>query len=48
MLVIWGIATFTTEAPGWVHALLTFGIFLLILRIVVRSTPAPRAPQDKK
>lgn len=47
MLVIWGVATFTGEAPGWVHALLTIGVFLLILRIVIRGTPAPRSP-DKR
>lgn len=39
MLAVWAFATFTTEASGWVHALLTAGIFLLIWRIVVRSTP---------
>jgi hypothetical protein len=47
MLVIWAIATFTTDAPGWMHALLTAGIFLLIWRIVVRGTPAPRDPTKK-
>ncbi|MGQ0767350.1 MAG: hypothetical protein ACT4OZ_17005 [Gemmatimonadota bacterium] len=47
MLVIWGIATFMGEAPGWVHALLTIGVFLLILRIVMRGTPAPRPPERR-
>lgn len=42
MLAVWAVATFTTEAPGWVHALLTAGIFLLIWRIVARSTPHVR------
>ena len=37
MLVVWAFATFTTEAPGWIHALLTAGVFLLIWRIVVRG-----------
>ena len=41
MLAVWAFATFTTEATGWVHALLTVGVFLLIWRIVVRATPAP-------
>ena len=36
MLVVWAFATFTTEAPGWIHALLTAGMFLLIWRIVLR------------
>lgn len=43
MLAVWAFATFTTEAPGWVHALLTAGIFLLIWRIVARSTPDVRS-----
>ncbi|GMV11028.1 MAG TPA: hypothetical protein PKC83_12225 [Gemmatimonadaceae bacterium] len=50
MLAVWAFATFTTDAPGWIHALLTAGVFLLIWRIVVRGTPgtrggdAPRKP----
>ncbi|MFP5354064.1 MAG: hypothetical protein ACLGIK_02770 [Gemmatimonadota bacterium] len=44
MLAVWAFATFTTEAPGWVHALLTAGIFLLIWRIVARSTPDVHSP----
>ena len=39
MLVAWTGITLTTEAPGWVHLLLTGGVFLLILRIVMRGTP---------
>jgi uncharacterized membrane protein len=38
MLVAWAVVTFTTEAPGWIHILLTIGVFLLIYRIVVRGT----------
>ena len=38
MLAIWGFVTFTTTAPGWIHVLLTVGMFLLIYRIVVRGT----------
>ena len=38
MLVVWAFATFTTTAPGWIHILLTMGVFLLIYRIVVRGT----------
>ena len=38
MLVIWAVVTFTTTAPGWIHLLLTVGMFLLIYRIVVRGT----------
>jgi uncharacterized membrane protein len=42
MLVLWAIATFAFEAPGWVHGLLTAGVFLIIYRIVARGTPAPK------
>jgi uncharacterized membrane protein len=38
MLAAWAAVTFTTEAPGWIHLLLTAGVFLLIWRIVVRGT----------
>jgi len=38
MLAIWAFVTFTTTAPGWIHLLLTLGMFLLIYRIVVRGT----------
>jgi uncharacterized membrane protein len=47
MLVVWVIALVFTDAPGWIHALLTVGVFLLVYRIVVRSTPAPRPPKGK-
>jgi len=38
MLAVWAFLTFTTTAPGWIHILLTMGMFLLIYRIVVRAT----------
>ena len=38
MLAVWAFVTFTTTAPGWIHILLTVGLFLLIYRIVVRGT----------
>ncbi|MFL5580919.1 MAG: DUF5670 family protein [Gemmatimonadaceae bacterium] len=42
MLIGWAIATFVmNDAPGWVHAFLTAGVFLLIYRIVARGTPKP-------
>ena len=44
MLVIWAIVTFSMTAPGWIHLLLTVGMFLLIYRIVVRGT---RGVNDK-
>ncbi len=47
MLVFWAVGTVAFEAPGWLHILLTAGVFLLIHRIVVRGTPNPadRAPR---
>ncbi len=39
MLVVWAIATFAFEGPGWIHLLLSAGVFLIIYRIVVRGTP---------
>jgi hypothetical protein len=39
MLVLWAIGTFVYEAPGWIHLLLSVGVFLIIYRIVVRGTP---------
>jgi len=41
MLVVWAVGTVAFEAPGWLHILLTVGVFLLIHRIVVRGTPDP-------
>ncbi|MFL5463560.1 MAG: DUF5670 family protein [Gemmatimonadaceae bacterium] len=38
MLALWAFVTFTMTAPGWIHLLLTLGLFLLIYRIVVRGT----------
>jgi hypothetical protein len=44
MLIVWAIGTFAFEAPGWLHLLLTAGVFLLIWRIVVRGTRGADAP----
>ena len=41
MLIVWAAGTWF-EAPGWIHILLTAGIFLLVWRIVTRGTT--RAP----
>ena len=45
LLVLWAVGTFVLAAPGWIHLLLTLGVFLWIYRIVVRATPAPPAPR---
>jgi hypothetical protein len=44
MLVVWAVVTFTTEAPGYVHLLLTIGVFILIWRITVRTSRNTRPP----
>jgi hypothetical protein len=40
MLLAWGGVTYSTDAPGWIHLLLTGGVFLIIWRIVARDTPS--------
>ncbi len=42
MLVVWAIATFALDAPGWIHLLLTVGVFLLIWRIAVVTAARSR------
>ncbi len=37
MLIVWAVGTFMFDAPGWIHLLLSVGIFLLIWRIVARG-----------
>jgi hypothetical protein len=44
LLIVWAVATFAFDAPGWVHGLLTVGLFVLIWRIVVRGTPPLKPP----
>lgn len=44
MLAVWAFVTFTTSAPGWIHILLTMGMFLLMYRIVVRGTRGRETP----
>jgi len=48
MLIIWAVGTVAFEAPGWLHILLTVGVFLLIHRIVVRGTPDPVEKSPRK
>ena len=44
MLVVWAVATVAFEAPGWLHLLLTVGVFVVIWRIVARGTPPAKKP----
>ncbi len=48
MLAVWAVATFAFDAPGWVHGLLTAGVFLLIYGIVVRGTPPPNTGDRRR
>jgi hypothetical protein len=50
MLVVWIAGAFFLDAPGWIHALLTFGVFCVFWGIVARGTPEPkpRTQGDKK
>ena len=48
MLIVWAVGTVAFEAPGWLHILLTAGVFLLIHRIVVRGTPNPIDKSPRK
>jgi len=44
MLVVWVFAALVFNGPGWVHLLLTLGVFVVIWRIVVigdRRHPKP-------
>ena len=41
MIIVWAVVTFTGEAPGYVHLLLTIGFFLLFWRVIVRKDPVP-------
>ena len=37
MLVVWVIVALFFNGPGWIHLLLTLGVFTVIWRIVVRG-----------
>ena len=47
LLIVWAFLTFTTAAPGYVHLLLTLGVFLLIWRITVIGSRKAKTPADK-
>ena len=37
MIVVWAAGTFFFEAPGWIHLLLTLGVFLIVQRTIARK-----------
>ena len=47
LLVVWAIGALIFDAPGWIHALLTVGLVLLIARIVARGTTGTNRPGSK-
>jgi hypothetical protein len=40
LLALWGVGTFAFEAPGYIHGLLSVGLFLLFWRIVMKQDDA--------
>ena len=46
MLAVWAAGTYFYDAPGWLHLLLTAGVFLLIWRIVVRGNASGKGRAD--
>jgi hypothetical protein len=44
LLIVWGVAFFAFEPPGWVHLLLSVGVFVIIARVVARGTPRKTPP----
>lgn len=45
MIALWAVGTFALEAPGFIHGLLTLGVFFLVLGAIKRSE---RARKNKK
>jgi uncharacterized membrane protein len=48
MLVIWAVVALGYSGPGWIHLLLTFGVSLIVWRIIVRGDrrhPKPKSEQ---
>jgi hypothetical protein len=45
MLLAWAISILTIETPGWMHLLLTLGVFLVIWGIVRRGSRPPAPPR---
>ena len=48
MLVVWAVAAFGFDAPGWAHLLLTLGLFLLFWRVAARGTAKAKAAAASK
>ena len=48
LIVIWAIGALIYDGPGWIHVLLTVGVFVVIWRIVVRGNRRHPEPQNSK
>lgn len=47
LIVVWAVAVFY-DGPGWVHLLLTVGVFVIIYRVVVRGDRRHPNPTAKR
>lgn len=47
MLAVWAAGTWF-DGPGWIHLLLTAGVFLLVWRIVTRANRADRTGGSRR
>ena len=45
LLLIWAVGALLMEGPGWIHLLLTVGVFVIIWRIVVNGDRRHPKPQ---
>ena len=46
LIIVWAVGALVYSGPGWLHLLLTVGVFVIIWRIVVRGDR--RHPEPKK
>ena len=46
MIVVWAIGALVYDGPGWIHLLLTLGVFVIIWRIVVRGDRRHPTPHE--
>jgi hypothetical protein len=47
LLIVWAVAALVLDGPGWVHLLLTVGVFVIIWRVVVRGDRRHPSPPAK-
>ena len=37
LIIVWAVGALVLDGPGWLHLLLSVGVFVIIWRIVVRG-----------